>query len=147
MAASTSAKSSYKSFLMYQNNTTWEKLVDVKEIPALGGSPEKLQTTTLSNKRHTYTEGIQETEDQVFRANYIKADYDKIEAMSDGTEHNFAVWLGGDETNGVLTPTGDDGKWSFSGMISVYLDGFGVNEVKDMVITITPTTEITSVSS
>ena len=41
MAASTSAISSYKVFLMYKkaSGSTYEKLVDIKSYPDLGGTP------------------------------------------------------------------------------------------------------------
>ena len=42
------ATSSYKSFLMYKKSgATYEKLVDIKDYPDIGGSPETLETTTL----------------------------------------------------------------------------------------------------
>ena len=45
------AISTYKVFLMKKGDTgdTWSKLVDIKEFPDLGGEPEMLETTTLSD--------------------------------------------------------------------------------------------------
>lgn len=54
-----------------------------------------------------------------------------------------AVWFGGTESGGSVTPTGSDGKFSFKGQLSVYPTGGGVNEVVGMNITIAPTTVIT----
>ena len=34
------AISTYKIFLMQKNKETWEKLIDIKEFPDLGGAPE-----------------------------------------------------------------------------------------------------------
>ena len=51
------AISTYKAFLMVKKNDSWENLVPIKEFPDLGGSPERLQTTTLSDKAHTYIAG------------------------------------------------------------------------------------------
>ena len=51
--------SSYKTFLMQKKNTAYEKLVDIKSFPDLGGAPELLETTTLSDSMQTYIEGIQ----------------------------------------------------------------------------------------
>lgn len=50
------AISTYKIFLMKKAETgnTWEKLIDIKEFPDLGGAPEMLETTTLSDRMQTY---------------------------------------------------------------------------------------------
>ena len=66
------AISTYKVFLMEQESTgnTWAKLVDIKEFPDLGGEPEMLETTTLSDKMQTYIAGIQSLEGLNFNANY-----------------------------------------------------------------------------
>ena len=50
------AISTYKVFLMKKKTTpeeTHEKLVDIKEFPDLGGEPEMLETTTLSDNMQT----------------------------------------------------------------------------------------------
>ena len=39
------AISTYKIFLMQKNTSAWEKLIDIKEFPDLGGAPEMLETT------------------------------------------------------------------------------------------------------
>lgn len=45
------AISTYKVFLMKKADTgeQWSKLIDIKEFPDLGGEPEMLETTTLSD--------------------------------------------------------------------------------------------------
>ena len=52
------AISTYKVFLMKKSTSTYEKLVDIKEFPDLGGEPEMLETTTLSDNMQTYIAGI-----------------------------------------------------------------------------------------
>lgn len=136
------AISTYKAFLMIKNGSSYEKLIDIKEFPDLGGAPERLQTTTLSDKAHTYIAGIQDTEDMTFTANYTLADFQAVNAYYDGEEHDFAVWLGGTESGSTVTPDGSDGKFQFKGMLSCYVNGGGVNEVVDMTITLTPSTVI-----
>ena len=138
------AISTYKVFLMYKATAQAEytKLIDIKEFPDLGAAPEAIETTTLSDPMRTYIPGIQDTEDLEFTANYDKTDYNTLNGLK-GTEYEFAVWFGGTESNGVATPTGSEGKFSFSGQLSVYAVGGGVNEVVDMNITITPSTVIT----
>lgn len=135
------AISTYKVFLMKQTAEAWEKLVDIKEFPDLGGEPEMLETTTLSDKMQTYIAGIQSLEGLSFNANYTKADFKKLKALEGKTE-KYAVWFGGTESAGVVTPDGSEGKFEFDGQLSVYPVGGGVNEVVDMNITVAPSTPI-----
>ena len=120
------AISTYKIFLMQKNTSAWEKLIDIKEFPDLGGAPEMLETTTLSDKMQTYIPGIQSLDSLAL----------------EGTEKEFAVWFGGTEAGDTVTPTGDSGKFKFKGSLSVYANGGGTNEVVEMTITIAPSTVI-----
>ena len=142
------AISTFKTFLMKGTDSgsgiTYANLVPVKEYPSLGGVPEMLDTTTMSDSARTYILGIQETEAMTFQANYTLEDYSKIKAL-EGVEQFFAVWLGGTVSNEIATPTGEDGKFEFKGYITVTKDGGGVNEVQNMTITIAPTTVIKEV--
>ena len=138
------AISTYKVFLMKKTETQFEKLLDIKEFPDLGGAPEMLETTTLSDNMQTYIPGIQSIDALEFSANYTLEDYKKIKAL-EGKEEEYAVWFGG--TDGVggaaPTPTGDKGKYKFKGQISAFPVGGGVNEVVGMTVTIAPSTPIT----
>lgn len=136
------ATSSYKTFLMHKNGEAFEKLVDIKDYPDIGGSPETLETTTLSDGMQTYINGIQSSEAMEFTINYDSETFDTIDAMSD-TEQEFAIWFGGAEEAGIVTPTGDEGKFEFKGFISIRVSGKGVNEVREAVISIAPSTVIT----
>lgn len=136
------AISTYKIFLMQKGTSAFEKLIDIKEFPDLGGTPEMLETTTLSDKMQTYIPGIQSLDALEFTANYTLADYQKLKAL-EGTDKEYAVWFGGTESGDTLTPTGSDGKFKFNGQLSVFPVGGGVNEVVDMTITIAPSTPIT----
>ena len=136
------AISTYKIFLMRQNESAWEKVIDIKEFPDLGGAPEMLETTTLSDKMQTYIPGIQSLDSLEFTANYNLDDYKALKAL-EGKDEKYAVWFGGSEEANVLTPTGDSGKFEFSGSLSVYANGGGTNEVVEMTITIAPSTVIT----
>lgn len=139
------AISTYKIFLMHKTSSTWEKLIDIKEFPDLGGAPEMLETTTLSDKMQTYIPGIQSLDSLEFTANYTLEDYTKLKAM-EGTDSEYAVWFGGTENDDTLTPTGDSGKFKFNGSLSVYANGGGTNEVVGMTITIAPSSVITMVT-
>lgn len=139
------AISTYKIFLMMMQDSgsTYAKLVDIKDFPDLGGAPEMLETTTLSDKMQTYIPGIQSLDALEFTANYTKTDFGKLKAL-EGQTKKFAVWMGATESGGTLTPSGSDGKFEFEGQLSVFPVGGGVNEVVDMTITIAPSTPITS---
>ena len=138
------AISTYKIFLMKKASTgdTYEKVIDIKDFPDLGGAPEMLETTTLSDKMQTYIPGIQSLDALEFTANYTKEDFTKLKAL-EGKEESYAVWFGGTESGCVLTPTGSDGKFEFKGQLSAFPVGGGVNEVVDMTVTIAPSTPIT----
>ena len=137
------AISTYKVFLMHKasGGDTYSKLVDIKEFPDLGGEPEMLETTTLSDNMQTYIAGIQSLDGLAFAANYDLAKFQELKAL-EGSQHDFAVWFGGTEAGGVVTPDGSNGKFSFKGELSVYPVGGGVNEVVGMNITIAPSTPI-----
>lgn len=142
------AISTYKVFLMKKGSSddTWSKLVDIKEFPDLGGEPEMLETTTLSDNMQTYIAGIQSLDGLTFTANYDKEDFQTLKAL-EGKENDYAVWFGGTGDAGSITPDGSNGKFSFKGQLSVFPVGGGVNEVVDMSITIAPSTPITFAAS
>lgn len=135
------AISTYKIFLMKKSSPAYEKLIDIKDFPDLGGAPEMLETTTLSDNMQTYIPGIQSLDALEFTANYTKEDFTKLKAL-EGQEIELAVWFGGTGEGASLTPTGSDGKFEFEGQLSVFPVGGSVNEVVDMTITIAPSTPI-----
>lgn len=141
MAASTSARSTYQVYLMESDGgSSYTKLVDIKSFPDLGGSPETLETTTLSDKMQTNILGIQSLDTLEFDCNYIKADYAKLKALEGQKDHKFAIWMGGTAEG---QPTGEDGKFEFRGELSVWVTGGGVNEVVGMTVAIAASTIIT----
>lgn len=137
------AISTYKVFLMHKAAAAeaWAKLIDIKEFPDLGGEPEMLETTTLSDNMQTYIPGIQSLDGLSFTANYDLTEFKKLKAL-EGKQEQYAVWFGGTGDPPNVTPTGEKGKFSFTGELSVYPVGGGVNEVVDMNITIAPSTPI-----
>ena len=136
------ASSTYKTFLMKKGSSNYEKLVDIKDFPDIGGAPEMIETTTLSDSMQTYIEGIMSSDAMEFTINYDLDTYSELLALK-GTETEFAIWFGGTESNGVVTPDGSEGKFNFKGYLSVRVLGKGVNEVKEATISIAPSTPIT----
>lgn len=135
------ATSSYKSFLMVKNSSTYEKLVDIVSYPDLGGAPEMLDATTLSDPMTVNILGIQNLDALEFECNYDLEKYTELKAM-EGQDKEFAVWLGGTESGGTVTPTGADGKFEFGGQLAVYVNGAGTNEVRKMTVSIAANTAI-----
>lgn len=140
------AINTYQTYLMYKASASadYTKLVDIKTFPDLGGAPEMLETTTLSDPMQTFIAGIQtlDTSGMQFTCNYTKTDFTTLKAL-EGTEKDYAVWFGATTSGGVDTPSGADGKFAFSGQLSVYPTGGGVNEVVGMTVSIAPSTKIT----
>lgn len=137
------AISTYKVFLMHdsEGEGTYAKLIDIKSFPDLGGDPEMLETTTLSDQMQTFIAGIQSLDGLSFEANYTLADYKKLLALK-GKQEKYAVWFGGTGDGSALTPTGDQGKFKFTGELTAYPTGGGVNEVVGLNISIAPSTPI-----
>ena len=129
------ASSSYKTYLMHKGSggTDYAKLVDIKDFPDLGGEPEMLETTTLSDAIHTYVMGIQSLDALTFTCNYDKTKFTELKAL-EGVAENYAVYFDED---------GSDGMFTFTGQLSVYAAGKGVNEVREMIVSIAPNTPIT----
>lgn len=142
------AINTYKTFLMYKASstaTTYTKLVDIKTKPRLIGTKEGLDATTMSDPIQVFIDGIITVDNAgyEFEANWDKTAFTTLKAL-EGTEHDYAVWYGGTETNGVATPTGTDGKFSFKGLLTVSDAEASVNAVQNMIINIRPTTGITT---
>lgn len=108
------------------------KLCDVKDFPDLGGSPELLDATTLSDAAKVYVAGIKDQQALEFTANYTAASYSAANALTTTTA--FALEFGAAGASGIF---------SWSGTASAYIVGAGVNSVVDMKIVIVPSTVIT----
>lgn len=141
------AISTYRVYLMHKASASadYAKLVDIKDFPDLGGTPEMLETTTLSDPIQTFIRGIQmlDSSGLQFTCNYTKTDFTTLKALESDNDHQYAVWFGASTANDVDTPDGSDGKFSFKGSLSVFPNGGGVNEVVNMTVSIAPSTKIT----
>lgn len=138
------ARTSYKTFLMHKVGDAYEKLIDIKEFPDLGKAPDTIDVTTLSDKQKMYLQDILDPGALEFNANYDPADFDKLKKL-EGKEESYAIWFGGTETAGVLTPDGSAGKFEFDGELAVWAKGAGVSAAVDMGISIAVSTEIKKV--
>ena len=126
--------STYQTYLLYKKKTdpTYKKLIDIKNTPDKGGAPEMIDVTTLSEN----IPGIQSTAELSYSANYVPSNFAEIKAL-EGEELDFAEALGGTiDGSGNLTAAGYNGVNKFSGKMSVYMTGGGVNEAHGIKITI-----------
>ena len=134
------------------DGSTYTKVIDIKDFPDLGGTPETIDTTTLTDAMRTSVLGIQEAENFVFNANYDPAQFNSLVALATADEaapNYYAVWFGGtDNAVGDPTPTGELGKFVFKGtMAKPFVSGGGVNEARSIQITIAPATPVSFVYS
>lgn len=109
------------------------KKIDIKNFPDLGGAPEMLETTTLSDEAQTFIPGIQSMDALEFTANYTKADYEAVLA-DEGKELYYALEFG---------ENGSEGVFEWQGQHTVWVTGAEVNSVVEMVISIAPSTKPT----
>lgn len=125
------AKCTNVTYLMHKGtgDETFKKLVDITEYPDLGGAKEKLDVTTLSDKKKRTIDGIEDSGDLDFKAWYEQADYKKLLAIQEtGTVDTYQLWFGEE---------GVDGKWEWSGTMSVYATSGSSNAAREMQFSIT----------
>ena len=141
------ATSTIYTFLMYKQATTgstYELLIPIKDYPDLKPQREQLETTDLSKDMRTYIPGIRGQDGSLDFTFNLEPEYiSKLDGI-EGTELDFAVWMGGSApatAGGDPTPTGDILKIGGKGMASYHISGKGVNEVREGVCHITPTSD------
>ena len=112
-----------------ESSTDVAKVVDIKDFPDLMGSPETLQTTTLSDSAQTFINGIRSTEQMQFTCNYSKAEF---AAVNDDAEKPLFYELS----------FSDGSKFTWQGQHSCSIMGKGVNEVIEFAINVSASTPV-----
>ncbi len=140
-----SASATMHTYLLYNAGTkevpSWKKVVDIKDFPAMGGSPEQIETTTLSNEVSTFVTGVQSLSTLEFLANYTVNDYKAVKALQDSAQvYEFALAFGKPKSD---TTFGELGVFKWNGQLSAWLEGGGVNAVREMRVSISATSEVT----
>lgn len=102
--------------------------VPIKSFPDLGGSPEMIEVTDLSDEAQSFILGAQSMSAMEFTANFTKADFETVQADA-GKDLYYEIKFG------------DEATFAWQGQHSVRVTGGGVNEAVEMVITIAPTTK------
>lgn len=138
------AMNTYMTFLMTSTDgSSYTDLVPIKDYPDFLNEINTIDVTNLQNANHTYIFGIGDSGGSLdFTANYDATDYQTVKALDDGSEKYLAIWFGGTESGGTITPNGNDGKWTFKGMVKVGISGKGVDEAREMIIHVVPTTDM-----
>lgn len=104
---------------------TYTNLADLQEVPALGGTTESVETTTLDDAAHTYIDGILNYGDNLaFKFLYKKAQFDTLVALE------------GEKDWKVILP--DESACAFSGGCSVQMDAVTVNGAFTYTLNIKP---------
>lgn len=135
--------STYGTYLMYRTTTSgsYAKLIDITSFPDLIPPKERIDITTLSDYMRKYINGIGDTSEQTYGANYTPENYQAVSAL-EGHQYDYAVWFGHSGSVGNEVPDGHYGKFSWTGDISAGVNGGGVNEAVGMTVTCTPSTVI-----
>lgn len=135
--------STYQTYLMVKTTSagSYAKVCDITSFPDLVPPAERIDITSLSDAMRVYIKGIGDTGEMTFAANYTPENFQAVQDLEDN-QYEYAVWFGAAESSGTLTPDGHNGKFSWTGDISVGVTGGGVNEAVSMNIVCTPSTEI-----
>ena len=132
-----SASATMHTYLLAKKDGSWSKLVDIKDYPAMGGSPEQIETTTLSNEKSTFVNGVQSMPTFEFLANYTMDDFDKLNSYND-IVCEYALAFGKPESGSY----GSLGVWTWKGQLSHWPEGGGTNAAREMRLSISVTEEV-----
>lgn len=105
---------------------TVAKVCPIKSYPELGGDPEKITVTDLEDTDEASVFGVRSADDMQFTANYTKEAHAAVLAAC-GKHQIFQLDFGAD---------GADGQFSWSGEMSVKINGGEVNGAREMTLTI-----------
>lgn len=120
------------------NKPTLTKLCKIKSYPDLGAAPDTIETTDLEDESQTFVKGVQSQDNMEFTCNYTPDDYAAVVATVSDEEGTYQLEMGND---------GAQGKFTWTGTHSVHITGGDVNAVREMVITVIPSSKVTKVAS
>lgn len=127
---------SNKAYLMRKANggSSFSKLLDITSIPDLGGAPDQIDVTTLSDMQTRNINGIQSVSALEFGAWYDKDVYASLQTIAEAdlskTQDEldtYQVWFGDNGAHGVF-------EWQ--GKLSVYVGSVESNAAVPMTVTI-----------
>ena len=135
------AYSTINTVLKYGTGTTsptLSKLCVIKSYPDLGAAPDTIETPDLEDTSQTFVKGVQSQDNMEFTANYTPEAYAAVLATVSDTEGTYQLEMG---------DSGAQGKFTWTGTHSVHISGGDVNAVREMVITVIPSSAITQVTT
>ena len=106
--------------LSYKNNMEYVQIHNLQEVPALGGTAEKVDVTTLEDSNYKYINGIKDFGDLAFKFLYDNS----------GAESNYRVCRGLEEAGETVdwrVTFPDTTEFTFSGEASTSVDEGSVN--------------------
>ena len=106
--------------LSYKNNAEYVQIHNLQEVPALGGTAEKVDVTTLEDSNYKYINGIKDFGDLAFKFLYDNS----------GAESNYRVCRGLEEAGKTVdwkVTFPDTTEFTFSGEASTSVDEGSVN--------------------
>jgi len=135
--------STYQTYLMYRTSTadSFTRVIDITSFPDLVPPKDRIDITSLSDYMRTYINGIGDTSEFQFGANYTPDNYNTVTNL-ENHQYEYSVWFGASGSQGSETPDGHNGKFTWTGDISAGISGGGVNEAVGMTINCTPATVI-----
>lgn len=138
-------------FLMVKGTgSTYEEVCHIKDYPDLIPQREQVETTDLAKDTRTYVPGIRGQDGSLDFTINLETTYITTLQSLEGVEKDYAVWMGGTApatAGDDPTPTGDILKVGGKGILSYHIAGKGVNDVREAVIHITPTTDWAIISA
>ena len=121
--------------LSYKKDSSYEVLDGLQEVPSLGGTPDKVEVTTLSDGSRRYIKGIKDYGDLTFKFLY----------QNDTTTSNFRVLRGLEESGKVVdwkVEFPDGTAFAFSGECTVAPSDGAVNAAITFNLTISLNSDI-----
>lgn len=109
-----------------------DKLVDITSYPDIGGAPDSIDVTTLSDMVTRNINGIQSSSSHEFGAWYDPTTYAALAEIEEAdrtatTLARYQLWFG---------KHGEFGKFEWEGKLSVFVGGAESNAARPMTITI-----------
>ena len=108
---------------------------ELKEVPSLGTTPEKVENTTLSDKVKKYEQGIGDAGELEYKLKYLNKD-------ANSTYRKMRKFMEGGKVVFFEQEYPDGTKVKFSGQVSVEISGGGVNAVMETTLKITLRSEL-----
>lgn len=91
-----------------KDGTAWTELTPIKTFPALGGAPDQIDITDMTDEMQAFILGVQQMDSMEFTANYSPAKFKEIDDLS-YQDLKYRIKLG---KNGALGVAKWDGQHS-----------------------------------